>query len=154
MQVTLYTYIYILYNSTYTPAWKHQQQDMPKEICIRSQHLYGLFSTLCYAIPNEWLAFHSAFFEYPPKWYTDSCIRLLHGLCHGKLLPSRRTLCVHHTIMPQLLLSHWCVCVCVFWGVGGGERLGEKGGSEGCVTVCVGVGVRVCACEDAGGRGG
>ena len=36
--------------------------------------------------------------------------------------------------------------------MGSGERLRERGDTRGCeiVSVCAGVGVRVCACVDAG----
>ena len=43
-------------------------------------------------ILNKWIAFHSAFFEYPPKWCIYSA-----GWCHMKLVSSRRKFCVHHT---------------------------------------------------------
>ena len=45
------------------------------------------------------------FFIYTPKWYTDSAVGLLRGWCHMKLLLSRRTLCVHHIIMHQIIVS-------------------------------------------------
>ena len=45
------------------------------------------------------------FFIYTPKWYTDSAVGLLCGWCHMKLLLSRRTLCVHHIIMHQIIVS-------------------------------------------------
>ena len=45
-------------------------------------------------------------FEYPPKvGYIYSGIWLLHSSCHVKLLPSRRTFCVHHTTMHQFTAS-------------------------------------------------
>ena len=59
-------------------------------------------------IRNEWLAFYSAFFvcfTYPPKCSTDSAIWLLHSWCQVKLLPSRRTFCVHQVTMHQFTVS-------------------------------------------------
>ena len=41
-----------------------------------------------------------------PKWFTYSAIWLLHGWCHVKLLPSRRTFCVMHKFTVSL---HSCL---------------------------------------------
>ena len=46
-----------------------------------------------------------ALFEYPQKWCTCGVIWLLRGWCHVKLLPSRRTFCVHYTTRHQFTVS-------------------------------------------------
>ena len=59
-------------------------------------------------ILSKWLQPFIAHLEYPPKWCTYNAVWLLHGWCHVKLLPSRRTFCVHHTTVHQFTLSyHW-----------------------------------------------
>ena len=40
------------------------------------------------------------FFQHPSKWCTYRAIWLLHGWCHVKLLPPRRTFSVHHRLPP------------------------------------------------------
>ena len=65
---------------------------------------------------------------------------VLPGWCRVKLLPSRRTFCVHRTTMHQFTVLLYskphnyvrCVCVCVCVSV--------------CVCVCVCVCVYVCVC--------
>ena len=64
---------------------------------------------MSYVIMNECLSFHSAFKINKNKIHRsgvlDSAIWLLHGWCQAKLLPSRRTFCVHRTTMRQLTAS-------------------------------------------------
>ena len=74
---------------------------------LRSLHIpnykSNITALLSHAILNEWIAFYSAFWIYTQSGY--GAIWLLHGWCHVKLLPSRRTYCVHHTTMHQFTLS-------------------------------------------------
>ena len=73
------------------------------------------FYSLSHAILNECLAFYSVShatqqvigilqrgFEYQPKCCTYSAAWLLLGWCHVKLLPSRRTFCVHHATVHRV----------------------------------------------------
>ena len=57
---------------------------------------------LSHVILTEGLQPLTVRFKYPPNRCTYSAIRLLHGWRHVKLLPSRRTFCVHHTTMNHL----------------------------------------------------
>ena len=45
------------------------------------------------------------FFQHPSKWCTYSAIWLLHGWCHVKLLPPRRTFSIHHRLPPCTILQ-------------------------------------------------
>ena len=47
------------------------------------------------------VALLSAILNIPSKWCTFSAVCLLHGWCHLKLLPSRPTFSVRHTIMHE-----------------------------------------------------
>ena len=68
------------------------------------------------ACDSEWVTFYSAF------WISTavvnySAVWLLHGWCHVKLPPSRRTFCVHHTTTHQFTMSlhskpHECTFIC------------------------------------------
>ena len=61
----------------------------------------ALEQTLCALVKrnSQWVAVALL------KWCTFSAVWLLHGWCHVKLLPSRRTFCVHHTTMHQFTVS-------------------------------------------------
>ena len=55
--------------------------------------------------------------EWPPKWCAYSAVWLLHARCHVNLLPSRRTLCIHHGHHTDC--SSTCLCGRAYhWGCG------------------------------------
>ena len=61
--------------------------------------IYIYIPILCFLA--DWLVSIRMRFEYPLRWCTYSAVWLLHSWCHVKLLPSRRTLCVHPTTTHQ-----------------------------------------------------
>ena len=94
-------------------------------IIIIDRFYIALFSalehSLCsHVILHEWIAFYSAFFEYP----LSGVLKRWHGWCHKKLLPSRCILCTPYIHAPchfmQSHISKVYVCLAVtchlhFW---------------------------------------